>query len=136
MDEAVSRALERDRVIDITTTGRRSGRPQRVEIWFHNLDGRIYITGLPGRRSWYANVRANPELTFHLKQGAQADLAARARPITDAEERRDVLTRIVGRLGRPDLDDWLARSPLVEIELLPPDKRRRQDVAEPTGEVA
>ena len=63
-------------------------------------------------------MRANPERTFHQKQGTQADLAARARPITDAEERRDVLTRIVGRLGRADLDDWLARSPLVEVAFL------------------
>jgi deazaflavin-dependent oxidoreductase (nitroreductase family) len=118
VDEAVARALERDRVVDITTTGRRSGRPHRVEIWFHNLDGRIYVTGLPGRRSWYANLRANPELTFHVKQSAEADLPARARPITGPEERREVLTRIVGNLGRTDLDAWLARSPLVEIELL------------------
>ena len=42
MDESVERALERDRTIDITTTGRQSGQPRRLEIWFHNLDGRIY----------------------------------------------------------------------------------------------
>jgi hypothetical protein len=49
MDEAVKQALERDRIIDITTRGRTTGQPRRTEIWFHNLDGRLYITGTPGR---------------------------------------------------------------------------------------
>ena len=117
MDENVERALERDRTIDITTTGRQSGQPRRLEIWFHNLDGRIYITGLPGRRDWYANVVANPEFTFHLKQTAQADLPARVRPITDEAERREVLAEILRRLDRDELDRWVSDAPLVEVEL-------------------
>ncbi len=78
MDEAVQRALERYRTIDITTTGRNSGHPRRKEIWFHNIGGRLYITGTPGSRDWYANRVANPQFTFHLKRSVQADLAARA----------------------------------------------------------
>jgi deazaflavin-dependent oxidoreductase (nitroreductase family) len=116
MDDAAKRALETDRVIDITTTGRTSGEPRRIEIWFHNLDGRIYITGTPGRRSWYANLRAKPAMTFHLKQATQADLPATARLITAEPERRDVLARIVATLdGDRDLDEWVRRSPLLEV---------------------
>jgi hypothetical protein len=33
-------------------------------------------------------------------------------------ERREVLSRILENLGRGDLDAWLARSPLVEVEML------------------
>ena len=47
MDANVSRALSHGQVIDITTTGRRTGQPRRIEIVFHNIDGRIYITGMP-----------------------------------------------------------------------------------------
>ena len=77
MDEAVRQALERDRTIDITTTGRNTGQPRLKEIWFHNIEGRLYITGTPGSRDWYANLVANPRFIFHLKQSAQADLTAR-----------------------------------------------------------
>ncbi|MDP6454026.1 MAG: nitroreductase/quinone reductase family protein [SAR202 cluster bacterium] len=118
MDERVQQGLEQDRTIDITTKGRKSGQDRRVEIWFHNLDGKYYITGTPGTRDWYANMAADPEMTFHLKKTVQADIPARARPITDDDERKQVFLGVFEKLeGDRDLDDWMANSPLVEVEL-------------------
>lgn len=119
MEEEIQRALAQDRVIDITTTGRQSGQPRRIEIWFYRWNGRYYLTGLPGKRDWYANLRAHPDFTFHLKRSAQADLPARARPILDEAERREVLTGILQNLDRSeDLAEWAADSPLVEVEFV------------------
>lgn len=118
MNDDVKRALETDLTIDITTTGRKSGVQRLTEIWFHNLDGRIYITGLPGKRDWYANLRANPRLTFHIKQSAKADIPATSRVVDDPEERRSVLKGIIDKLGGDrDLDSWTEASPLVEVTL-------------------
>jgi deazaflavin-dependent oxidoreductase (nitroreductase family) len=117
MDELVREALDRSRTVDITTTGARSGRPQRIEIWTWIADGTVYLTGSPGRRDWYANLKAHPGFTLHVKHGAPADLPARARPIEDAEERRDVFTRLLAGSNR-DLEAWIAGSPLVEVEIL------------------
>jgi len=109
----IQNALETDRVIDITTTGRNSGQPRRIEIWFHRVDGRFYITGTPGRRSWYANLIAHPDFTFHLKHSAQADLPATATPVTDPAERARITEAIVADLGgKVTLD---ATSPLVGV---------------------
>ena len=114
----MKRALERDRTIDITTTGRKTGLPRRTEIWFHNLDGSLYITGTPGPRDWYANLLADPKLTFHLKQGARADLPARAIHVRDPAERRCVLTEILRKLGRTgELEEHMRGRPLVEVQL-------------------
>src|SRR5579883_2522524 len=121
MDEAVRQALARGGTIDITTTGRKTGQPRRIEIAFSNVDGTVYITGTPGRpRSWYANLRAHPEFTFHLKQDVMADLPARATAILDKEQRRAILSNILGRFaarsGRTyDLDDWVEHAPLVAV---------------------
>ncbi len=118
MNEAVRRALQTDRTIDITTTGRRSGEPHRIEIWFHHVEGGIFLTGRPGRRDWYANLLAHPDFTFHLKRSVQADLPARARSITDAGERRRILSHILGpHRGQDDLDRWVESSPLVHVTL-------------------
>jgi deazaflavin-dependent oxidoreductase (nitroreductase family) len=129
--EAVFRALDigpdssrAERTIDITTLGRRSGIPRRIEVWFHRVDGRWYITGMPVPRSWYANVRAHPQFIVHLKHGIVADLPATAVPVDEATRRR-VIAAVLDLQNRPEIaarvgerqrfDDWYARSPLVEI---------------------
>ena len=113
--ERVARALSRGHTIDITTIGRKSGQPRRIELVFHNIDGHVVISGLPGRRDWYANLLANPRLTFHLKGAVKADLRATARPIVEPVERREVMTRVAQNWGRTDLDRMLQRSPLIEV---------------------
>ena len=120
LDPKVQEALEKDLIIDITTSGRKSGDARRVEIWFHNLDGSLYIAGLllPGSRSWYANILNDPRLTFHLKGTTKADLPALATPITDAAERHRVLERICDNLGEPQLlEARVAESPLIKVDL-------------------
>lgn len=118
MDKAIAHALENDRVIDITTTGRKTGQPRRIEIWFHNLDGQIYITGSPGTRDWYANMVENPDIIFHLKESTQADIPATVEPITDPAARRPILERIAANVGRAsDIDKWMSDSPLVQVHL-------------------
>src|SRR5256885_13370884 len=93
MDDRISRALSRGHLIDITTVGRRSGKPRRIELVFHNFVGRIYISGLPGfPRSCIAYLNDHPEFTFPLKGAASSDLPVRARPITEPVERRAGVT--------------------------------------------
>ena len=115
--ESIRAALERGHTIDITTTGRRSGRPRRLEIVFHNIDGRIYISGIPSRRqrSWLANLDADPHFTFHLKGRVKADLPATARIIAEEAERRAVLLRVARNWGRTDVDRMVEYSPLIEV---------------------
>ena len=117
LDPKVWRALGHGHTIDITTTGRRTGEPRRVEIVFHNFAGRLYISGTPNvqrERAWLLNLRADPNLTFHLKQLAQADLHATAREITDDQERREVLEK-VARVWKRDPEPMLRWSPLIEV---------------------
>ena len=105
-------ALRRHRTIDITTIGAKSGRPRRIETWAWPDDDRLYLTGSPGRRDWYANLLANPDFTIHLKRDVEADIAARAHPIIDRDQRRSIFERL-----RPaQADAWTAGSPLVEVE--------------------
>jgi deazaflavin-dependent oxidoreductase (nitroreductase family) len=114
-DERISRALSRGHTIDITTIGRKTGQPRRIETVFHNIDGRIVLSGLPGRRDWYANLLANPRLTFHLKGAVKADLPATARPIVEPQERRATMQRVAANWGRTDIERMLQHSPLVEV---------------------
>ncbi|MEX1297073.1 MAG: nitroreductase/quinone reductase family protein [Candidatus Limnocylindrales bacterium] len=115
-DDPIAAALRQGGIIDITTTGRTSGEPRRIEIVFFNVEGRVYITGMPGTRAWLANLRADPSMTFHLKRGLTADLPATARIVTDEPERRAVATAACRAWNRPDqVDAFVARSPVIEV---------------------
>ena len=115
--QAIEAALERGGVIDITTLGRRTGTPRRIEIVFHNIDGRIYISGhpRPEKRDWLRNLEADPKLTFHLKGRTEADLPAIARVIDQEPERREIIPHIARAWKRTDVADMVRESPLIEV---------------------
>ena len=122
-----------ERTIDITTTGRRTGQPRRIEIVFYQLDGDVYLSGIPApkTRNWLANLAAEPRFTFHLEHGVVADLPATARVITDPAERRRVLALFVDQFNQrrePDspwpeavLDEWVEYSPLAKVTFVEAD---------------
>jgi deazaflavin-dependent oxidoreductase (nitroreductase family) len=116
-----------ERTIDITTTGRRSGQPRRIEICFYRSGDSIYLSGIPGPRTrdWLVNLGAEPHFTFHLKHGVVADLPATAEVITDPAERQRVFPGFVEEFNQrngPDspwptavLAEWEERSPLAKV---------------------
>ena len=120
LEPSVRNALSIDMVVDITTIGRSSGQPRRIEIWCHLVDGQLFLAASPGPRSWYANLYANRDVTLHLKDEVKADIAVSARPITGEAERRDVFTRLAAqsafRQGQGlDIEPWVEGSKLVEL---------------------
>ena len=121
METVVAQALASGLTCDITTTGRTSGQPRRIEIWYFMIDEHVYLTGTPGRRDWYANLLQHTRFTFHVKEGAQADLPAHATPITEPAERRHIMGQVFQRnrwfaSQEFSLDAWVAGSPLVRVE--------------------
>jgi deazaflavin-dependent oxidoreductase (nitroreductase family) len=117
MDAGTQRALETDFTVDITTTGRASGLPRRIEIWMLHLDGRFFITGTPRRRDWLANLMANPQLIVHVKRNVHDDVGARATLVTDMSTRRWVLESTDASWYRDQcpLDELLDSAPMVEV---------------------
>jgi len=118
MDDRVRRALGHGDVIDITTKGRRTGAPRRIEIVYHVIGGRLYITGMPRAdrtRAWLLNLQADPRFTFHLKGSIAADLRATARIVIDERERRAVFAEVVKVWKGQDIETMTRYSPLIEV---------------------
>ena len=120
MDEAIRTALHRSQVIDLTTTGRRTGQQRRIEIFLHDHDGQLFITGTPRAdrtRDWIYNIAADPSVIVHLKQSVVADLPATARVITDPDERLPLIEVAAKRWGRTDIANMLQHSPLIVLSV-------------------
>ena len=118
MKSQIDAALDANPTVDITTTGRRSGLPRRIEIWMFRIDDRYVITGTPGRRDWVANLGADPRLTVHIPNGGETiDATAAASLVTDEAFRRRVFTQphISWYSTQAQLDALVAHAPMVEI---------------------
>ena len=118
MDEHTDTALHRSQVIDLTTTGRRTGQPRRIEIFLHDKDGRLFITDIPRAdrtRDWIHNITADPRVTVHLKQSVTADIPATARVVSDPAERRPLMEAAARQWGRTDVDEMVRHSPLIVL---------------------
>ena len=118
MDDSTLDALARSQLIDMNTTGRKTGQPRRIEIALHAIDGRLYISGMPRadhKRAWLLNLERDPRLTIRLKQTTNAEVAATARVIEEPVERRQILESVAARWRRTDVDVMVAHSPLIEL---------------------
>ena len=123
MDTDIKVEMDRGGIADITTTGRRSGLPRRIEIYFHQFDGEYFLTGRPGRkRDWVANIEANPDFVLHLKRGIIADVPVIGEAEPDPEEKARVLRRalIESWDSPPDrvearLPEWVKGAPFIRF---------------------
>ncbi|MFP5333117.1 MAG: nitroreductase/quinone reductase family protein [Acidimicrobiia bacterium] len=106
--------LASHRTVDLTTFGRQSGRPSRIEIWWFRFEDRFIITGTPGRRDWMANVRARPEVVIHV---GDLDLAATVRPVTDMAFRRRFFTQpeVSWYRTQAQFDHLVNDAPMIEV---------------------
>jgi deazaflavin-dependent oxidoreductase (nitroreductase family) len=69
----------------LTTTGRRSGRPRRIEIWFTRHEGHYYLVAERGRRArWVQNLLA--DAAVRVRVGTRT-FRARARVLDHRTER-------------------------------------------------
>jgi deazaflavin-dependent oxidoreductase (nitroreductase family) len=68
----------------LTTTGRRTGLPREIEIWFTRRDDRVYLVAETGERArWVRNLRADPSVRWRV--GSRV-LTGRARVVDPVRE--------------------------------------------------
>jgi deazaflavin-dependent oxidoreductase (nitroreductase family) len=80
----------------LTTTGRKSGKPHQIEIWFVEYEGKYYLMSeFPERSDWVRNILHNPEVIVHVGRHD-------GEPIT-------CLGRSVDRTAEPELAAAVAR---------------------------
>ncbi len=102
----------------VTTTGRRSGSPHTIEIWFALHDGVVYLLSGGGEgNDWVQNLKARPTVGLRL---GDRDLICRARIVDDPGEdehaRRLVHEKYRSR-SSDDLEQWRQSALPIAIEL-------------------
>lgn len=88
--------MHRDRLLLLTTTGRRSGEPRTSPMMFH-LDGDVPVViasnmGAARHPEWYRNLQADPEVTVELSDATWRGIAT----VLTGVERERVWADIAG----------------------------------------
>ncbi|REF37861.1 nitroreductase/quinone reductase family protein [Thermasporomyces composti] len=109
-------ALRTTDEIDLTVTGRRTGRQITLPVWFDQEDDKLYLVPVKGTEShWYKNVRKTPTVRLRADD---ATLTTRATPLTDQGRIQAVVQRFRDKYGDDQVRSYYSKlDAAVEIPL-------------------
>ena len=106
-NEALRDRLSRYREINITVTGRKSGRTISIPIWFVLEDDTLYLLPVQGSNTqWYKNVLNNPMIRIDAR-GAEAEV--KVVPVTDATQGSSVVEKFRAKYGTSDVKTYYSK---------------------------
>ncbi len=111
--------LAKEEYCYLTTTGRVSGKPHEIEIWFALQNTMLYLlSGGGDKADWVKNLRVNPTVTIRV---AKRTFTAQARIVSDQPEEmiaRNLLAdKYKEREADGSLDEWARTALPVAIDL-------------------
>jgi hypothetical protein len=99
--------LSRSREINISVTGRKSGRTISITVWFVWEDDTLYLLPVQGSDTlWYKNVLHNPMIRIDAR-GAEAKLEVV--PVTDPKQVSSVVEKFRAKYGASDVKKYYAK---------------------------
>ena len=102
----------------LTTTGRVTGNPHEIEIWFGLNDTTLYLMSGDGRSHWVKNLRKNPSVTVRI---AKQTFKATARLVKDDGEEKMARYMLAEKYQEWEddktLSEWARTALVVGIDL-------------------
>ncbi len=99
--------LSRYREINISVTGRKSGRTISIPVWFVFEDDNLYLLPVQGSDTqWYKNVLKNPSIRIEAR-GAEAEV--KVVPVTDAKGVSSVVEKFRAKYGASDVKKYYSK---------------------------
>jgi deazaflavin-dependent oxidoreductase (nitroreductase family) len=99
--------LSRLSEINISVTGRKSGRAISIPVWFVSEGDKLYLLPVQGSDTqWYKNVLKNPSIRIDAR-GGEAKL--QVLPITDATEVSSVVEKFRDKYGANDVKKYYSK---------------------------
>jgi hypothetical protein len=100
----------------LTTNGRRTGRPHRIEIWFLESEGLVHLFAGDGEAAdWVRNLRQHPSVGLELPGRPVHRYAASVVESPDPALRRRMDERYYDTRPDDQLTDWAARATVVRL---------------------
>ena len=96
--------LKKDKEIELTVTGRKSGKPLPRPVWFVLREKELLLLPVTGTDSqWYKNVLRNPQVKLHT---SQQTFEGKLRPITQRKQVDEVIELFNRKYGPSDIKKY------------------------------
>jgi deazaflavin-dependent oxidoreductase (nitroreductase family) len=116
-NDALKDRLSRYREINITVTGRKSGRSISNPVWFVLEDSKLYLLPVQGSDTqWYKNVLNNPTIRIDAR-GAEAEVQGVS--VTDAKQVSSVVEKFRDKYGAKDVKKYYAKFDVAVLVQIP-----------------
>jgi deazaflavin-dependent oxidoreductase (nitroreductase family) len=100
-------ALKNTDEIEITVTGRKSGRRISSPVWFVQEGEKLYLLPVKGSDSdWYKNILKTP--TMRLNAGGK-ERSADVRPVTDKVKVHDIVEKFRDKYGADQVKKYYSK---------------------------
>ncbi|HXM67046.1 MAG TPA: nitroreductase/quinone reductase family protein [Candidatus Acidoferrum sp.] len=115
--DALRDRLARSQEINISVTGRKSGRTISIPIWFVLEGDTLNLLPVKGSNTqWYKNVVKNPSFGIEAG-GAVGEL--KAVPVTDAKQVKSVVEKFREKYGVSDVKKYYAKFDVAVVAKIP-----------------
>jgi deazaflavin-dependent oxidoreductase (nitroreductase family) len=116
-NDALKDRLSRNREINITVTGRKSGRDLSIPVWFVLEEDQLYLLPVLGSDTqWYKNVLRNPMIQVDAG-GAEAKIKVVL--VTDAKRVSSVVKKFRAKYGASDVKKYYAKFDVAVLAQMP-----------------
>ena len=107
LNDALKDRLSRYREIKITVTGRKSGHPISIPVWFVFEDDKLFLLPVQGSDTqWYKNVLHKPVMRIDAR-GSEVEV--KVVPVTDAAEVSAVVEKFRAKYGTNDVKKYYSK---------------------------
>ena len=108
-----------EKLIHITTTGRKTRNPHTVELWFAVRKGKVYLSHEGSETDWMKNIENNDQILFEI---GGKNFTGRARILENGTEEAweakvALYEKYYGKTSKEIIEDWFSLSRRVGIEL-------------------
>jgi deazaflavin-dependent oxidoreductase (nitroreductase family) len=116
-NDSLKDRLSRSREINITVTGRKSGRAISIPVWFVSEDNKLYLLPVSGSDTqWYKNVQKNPSIQI-VAGSTKAE--RKVAPITDPKQVASVVEKFRAKYGASDVKKYYSTFDVAVLADLP-----------------
>jgi deazaflavin-dependent oxidoreductase (nitroreductase family) len=107
-----------EKLIRVTTAGRKTGNPHTVELWFAVSKSRVYLSHEGSETDWMKNIENNDQISFEING---KNFTGRARLLENGTEEAweaqvALYEKYYGKASKEIIEDWFSLSRLVAVE--------------------